>query len=209
MRFRNVFSNLFTLLFCAAIPSLAADYNIVVKNETTRNSGSTIYVQVQTTRTGGIGGRTQTQNGRCTALTSYGDGSFYLKQAMEAEQNPKLNFYTSNTCRANTSVGSVSPLEGPEPAATDLIITITDAGVTVANSAEPITPPTTTPGGTETRPGGPGGGPGTTTPTTSNRKVIRFFAPWTNTSAILYVAGGDSAKMRRIFRQSVFGYLRI
>ena len=198
MRFRNVFSNLFTLLFCAAIPSLAADYNIVVKNETTRNSGSTIYVQVQTTRTGGIGGRTQTQNGRCTALTSYGDGSFYLKQAMEAEQNPKLNFYTSNTCRANTSVGSVSPLEGPEPAATDLIITITDAGVTVANSAEPITPPTTTPGGTETRPGGPGTGPGTTTPTTSNRKVIRFFAPWTNTSAILYVAGGDSVKMTTV-----------
>lgn len=30
------------------------------------------------------------------------------------------------------------------------------------------------------------------------KKTIRFFAPWTNTSAILYVAGGDSAKMTTI-----------
>ena len=30
------------------------------------------------------------------------------------------------------------------------------------------------------------------------KKTIRFFAPWTNTSAILYVAGGDSAKMTAI-----------
>ena len=30
------------------------------------------------------------------------------------------------------------------------------------------------------------------------KKTIRFFAPWTNTSAILYVAGGESAKMTAI-----------
>ena len=30
------------------------------------------------------------------------------------------------------------------------------------------------------------------------KKTIRFFAPWTNTSAILYVAGGDSAKMTAV-----------
>ena len=30
------------------------------------------------------------------------------------------------------------------------------------------------------------------------KKTIRFFAPWTNTSAILYTAGGDSAKMTTV-----------
>ena len=30
------------------------------------------------------------------------------------------------------------------------------------------------------------------------KKTIRFFAPWTNTSAIVYVAGGDSAKMTTV-----------
>ena len=195
MRLKNVFSNLLTLLFCAAIPSLAADYNILVKNESTRNSGATIYVQVRTTTTNPRTGRTQTQNGRCTALTKYEDGSSYLKQAMEAENNPTLVFYTNRNCMG-TTVATVSPLAGPEPVANDIIITITDAGATVANSAEPITPPTSTPPGAD-RPGGPTG-PGTTTPTRSNRKVIRFFAPWTNTSAILYVAGGDSAKMTTV-----------
>ena len=155
MRLKNVFSNLLTLLFCAAIPSLAADYNILVKNESTRNSGATIYVQVRTTTTNPRTGRTQTQNGRCTALTKYEDGSSYLKQAMEAENNPTLVFYTNRNCMG-TTVATVSPLAGPEPVANDIIITITDAGATVANSAEPITPPTSTPPGAD-RPGGPTG----------------------------------------------------
>ena len=191
MRVKKIVSALFFTLLSAVVPSMAADYNILVKNETTRNSGTNLYVQVQTTRAG-IGGRNQTQNGRCTALSSYGDGSFYLKQAMEENQSPKLTFYTGNTCRANTSVGSISPLEGPDPVANDIIITITDTGVSLANSTDPITAPAVTPGGGG-RPGGPG-----TTPTPSNRKVIRFFAPWTNTSAIVYVAGGDSAKMTTV-----------
>jgi len=191
MRFKKIVSALFITLLCAVIPSMAADYNILVKNETTQNSGTNLYVLVQTTRAG-IGGRNQTQNGRCTALSSYGDGSYYLKQAMEQAQSPKLTFYTTNTCRATSSIGSISPLEGTDPVANDIIITITDAGVTLANSLDPITAPAVTPGGGD-RPGGPG-----TTPTPSNRKVIRFFAPWTNTSAIVYVAGGDSAKMTTV-----------
>ena len=190
MRFKKIVSALFITLLCAVIPSMAADYNILVKNETTQNSGTNLYVQVQTTRAG-IGGRNQTQNGRCTALSSYGDGSYYLKQAMEQAQSPKLTFYTTNTCRATSSIGSISPLEGPDPVANDIIITITDAGVTLANSPDPITAPAVTPGGGD-RPGGP------TTPTQTNRKVIRFFAPWTNTSAIVFVAGGDSAKMTTV-----------
>ena len=190
MRVKKIVSALLFTLLCAVIPSMAADYNILVKNETTRNSGTNLYVQVQTTRAV-IGGHNQTQNGRCTALSSYGDGSFYLKQAMEENQSPKLTFYTGNTCRANTSVGSISPLEGPDPVANDIIISITDTGVSLANSTDPITAPAVTPGGGD-RPGGP------TTPTQTNRKIIRFFAPWTNTSAIVYVAGGDSVKMTTV-----------
>ena len=197
MRVKKFVSILLFTLLCAVMQAMAADYNILVKNETTRNSGTNLYVQVQTTGTRtGIGGRAQTQTGRCTALSSYGDGSFYLKQAMEAGQSPKLTFYTTNTCRANSSIGSISPLEGTEPVANDIIITITDAGVSLANSTDPITAPTVTPGGRD-RPGGgdtrPGGGA-----TQTKRKVIRFFAPWTNTSAIVYVAGGDSAKMTTV-----------
>ena len=190
MRVKKIVSALFFTLLSAVVPSMAADYNILVKNETTRNSGTNLYVQVQTTRAV-IGGHNQTQNGRCTALSSYGDGSFYLKQAMEENQSPKLTFYTGNTCRANTSVGSISPLEGPDPVANDIIISITDTGVSLANSTDPITAPAVTPGGGD-RPGGP------TTPTQTNRKIIRFFAPWTNTSAIVYVAGGDSVKMTTV-----------
>ncbi len=199
MRCQKIVQSIFFLLFCTVVPSIAEDYSILVKNETTRNSGSNLYVQVQTTSTntrpgGGIGGGGRTQTSRCTALSSYEDGSFYLKQAMEAGQNPKITFYTSNTCRANTSIGSISPLEGTEPTATDLIFTITDTGITKANSTTPITAPAgTTPGG-GTRPGRPGG---QTNPTVK-KKVIRFFTPWDNTSAILYIAGGDSAMMKSV-----------
>ena len=195
MRLKNVFSNLLILLFCAAIPSLAADYNILVKNETSANSGSSLYVVLSWTD--GM----RTRQSSCTSLRSYGDGSFYVSATMEADQNPKLTFYTNRTCSTRNSVGSVSPFAGTEPVSENFVITISSAGTTVTNSAEVITPPQTNPGGPGTTPGGPGttpGGPGTTTPTHSNRKVIRFFAPWTNTSAILYVAGGDSAKMTTV-----------
>ena len=194
MRVKKIVSAFLYTVLCAVIPSMAADYNILVKNETTQNSGTNLYVQVQTTRAGGagaFGGRTQTS--RCTALSSYGDGSFYLKQAMEADQNPKITFYTNSNCRTTSSIGSISPLEGTDPVANDIIITITDAGVSLANSTDPITAPAVTPPGGGGRPGGPG-----TTPTPTNRKVIRFFAPWTNTSAIVYVAAGDSAKMTTV-----------
>ena len=195
MRLKNVFSNLLILLFCAAIPSLAADYNILVKNERTANSGTSLYVVLSWTD--GM----RTRQSSCTSLRSYGDGSFYVSASMEADQNPKLTFYTNRTCSTRNSVGSVSPFASTEPVSENFVITITNTGTTVTNSAEVIAPPETNPGGPGTTPGGPGttpGGPGTTTPTHSNRKVIRFFAPWTNTSAILYVAGGDSAKMTTV-----------
>ena len=192
MRVKKIVSYLLFTLLCTVTPSLAADYSILVKNESTQSSRTSLYVQVRTTTTNARTGRTQTQNGRCTALSSYGDGSFYLKTNMEEANSPTLVFYTNRNCMGAT-VATVSPLEGPEPVANDIIITITDAGATVANSPNPITPPSTAPGG-ETRPGGPTG-PGGGATTQNKRKVIRFFAPWTNTSAILFVAGGASTKM--------------
>ena len=176
----------FALVLIGAATAIAGEYSFLIKNETSQNSRTSLYVQVQTT----IAGRTQTS--RCSALSSYGDGTFYLKAAMEADQSPKLTFYTASTCRANTSVGSISPFEETDSISSNIIITIADDEVTLANSPDPITAPTTTSNGGD-RPGGPG-----TTPTPTNRKVIRFFAPWTNTSAIVYVAAGDSAKMTTV-----------
>ena len=199
---KAIFGSIFTLL-CMATPSLAADYNFLVINGTTANSGSNLYVNIHR----------QGSNDRCVELKSYGDGSFYTRQSLNDTQRPKFTFYTNRNCRG-TALASISPLsDGETPVAQNLIITITDLGATEVNSAEKIEEPknqgTTNPG---TNPGTePGTNPGTnpgatnpdnprnpTTPTKSKRKVIRFFAPWTNTSAIVYVAGSDSAKMTSV-----------
>ena len=184
MRCKNIVFGLILLLLCSAIPSIAGEYNILVVNETTKNSGADLYVVLQYKNERG-----RTQSSSCTALRSYGDDMFYVKATIEAETEPKLTFYTNRGCRANSSIGSISPLAGTEPVAENLIITIGDTGVTQENSATPITAPETT----------PGDGPGATNPPAQiKRKVIRFFAPWTNTSAVLYVAGGESTKMTTV-----------
>ena len=169
------------LLLSLAISAIAGEYNILVVNETTQNSGADLYVVMQYKNDRG-----RTQNSSCTALRSYGDDMFYVKATVDAESEPKLTFYTNRSCRTNSSIGSISPLAGAEPVSENLIITIGDNGVTQENSATPITAP-----GND--------GPGTTQPPVqSKRKVIRFFAPWTNTSAVLYVAGGESTKMTTV-----------
>ena len=172
---KNMVFSIF-LLLSLAISAIAGEYNILVVNETTQNSGAGLYVVLQYKNERG-----RTQNSSCTALRSYDDDMFYVKATIEAETEPKLTFYTNRGCRANSSIGSISPLAGTEPVSENLVITISDNGVTQKNSAEPITPP-----------GEEGPKPQT------NRKVIRFFAPWTNTSAILYVAGGESTKMTTV-----------
>ena len=190
MRCKNIVFSLIFVLFCAAVSSMAAEYNILVKNENTQNSGADLYVILQYKNERG-----RTQQSGCTQLRSYGDNMFYVKATIDAADEPKLTFYTSRNCRTR-AIGSISPLAGTEPVANDFIITIGDNTVTQVNSETPITPPTTTDPGNN--------GPGTQTPTTPDRptqakkKVIRFFAPWTNTSAILYVAGGDSAHMTTV-----------
>lgn len=181
MRCKNIFFSIVLLLF-TAISSIAGEYNILVVNGTTKNSGADLYVVLQYKNAAG-----RTQRSSCTALRSYGDDMFYVKATIDAADEPKLTFYTNRTCSNNRSIGSVSPLAGTEPVAENFILTISDDGITQVNSAEPITAPTS-----------PGDGPGTNPPPQVKRKVIRFFAPWTNTSAILYVAGGDSAKMTTV-----------
>ena len=178
MRCKNIVLSSIFILLCAAISSMAAEYNILVKNETTQNSGDKLYVIMQ------YRDRGFTRSTQCTELRSYGDGSFYVKATTEVSSQPKLTFYTSRNCSDNSAIGSISPLEG-EPVSENFIITITDFAVTQANSDEQIDPPSTT----------PGGDPG---PTQTAKKLIRFFAPWTNTSAILYVAGGNSVKMTTV-----------
>ena len=185
MRCKNIVLSLLIILLCAAIPSVAADYNILVKNEMTRNNGANLYVRLRNSN--------PNQTSACTALSSYGNGSFYVQATMDEARTPTLSFYTRAGCNG-TAVATVTPFAGAEPVASDIIITITDRGATQANSPDPITPPqTANPGGD--RPGRPGG-PGTTTQV--KRKVIRFFAPWANTSAIVYVAGGENAKMTTV-----------
>ena len=180
MRCKNIVFSLIFVLFWAAVSATAAEYNILVKNETTKNSGANLYVVLQYKNERG-----RTQRTSCTELRSYGDDMFYVKATIDAENEPKLTFYTNRTCSNNRAIGSISPLEGPDPVAENLIITINDEGTTQVNSTEPIVAPETTPGGGTTP---------TPTPQTK-KKIIRFFAPWTNTSAILYIAGGESAKM--------------
>ena len=175
MRCKNMAFSII-LLLSLVISSIAGEYNILVVNENTRNSGAELYVVLQYKNERG-----RTQSSSCTALRSYGDDMFYVKATIDAESEPKLTFYTNRTCSNNRSIGSISPLAGTEPVSENLIITIGDRGVTQTNSATPITAPNEE-------------GP----KPQSNRKVIRFFAPWTNTSAVLYVAGGESAKMTAV-----------
>ena len=154
---------------------MAADYNILVKNETTQNSGAKLYVVMQYKD----GARNRTSD--CTQLRSYSEDMFYVGvNGVGATNTPKLTFYTSRFCRATEAIGSISIFEGQQAVGSDLIITINDLTVTQANSPDPITPPETG------------------TPTAAKKKVIRFFAPWTNTSAILHIAGGDSVKMTTV-----------
>ena len=154
---------------------MAADYNILVKNESTQNSGAKLYVVMQYKD----GMRNRTSD--CTQLRSYSDDMFYVGvNGVDATNTPKLTFYTSRFCRATEAIGSISMFAGQEAVGSDLIITISDLTVTQANSPDPITPPETG------------------TPTAAKKKVIRFFAPWTNTSAILHIAGGDSVKMKTV-----------
>ena len=154
---------------------MAADYNILVKNETTQNSGAKLYVVMQYKD----GERNRTSD--CTQLRSYSEDMFYVGvNGVNATNTPKLTFYTSRFCRATEAIGSISIFEGQQAVGSDLIITINDLTVTQANSPDPITPPETG------------------TPTAAKKKVIRFFAPWTNTSAILHIAGGDSVKMTTV-----------
>lgn len=154
---------------------MAADYNILVKNESTQNSGAKLYVVMQYKD----GMRNRTSD--CTQLRSYSEDMFFVGvNGVDATNTPKLTFYTSRFCRATEAIGSISMFEGQETVGSDLIITISDLAVTLANSPDPITPPETG------------------TPTAAKKKVIRFFAPWTNTSAILHIAGGDSVKMKTV-----------
>ena len=95
---KAIFGSIFTLL-CMATPSLAADYNFLVINGTTANSGSELYVNIQ--RQGNFD--------RCVELKSYGDGSFYTRQSLNDTQRPKFTFYTQKNCKGN-AIATISPL---------------------------------------------------------------------------------------------------
>ena len=168
---------------------MAADYNFQVNNESTRNSGAKLYVTVQYKD----GNRTRTTN--CTELKSYNENSFYVGvNNLTPANEPKLNFYTNRSCWTNALIGSISPLAGTETG-NNFIITINDQAITQAASPTPIEAPQATPGNDRpgtTDPRNPG------RPTQAKKKIIRFFAPWTNTSAILFVAGGESVKMTTV-----------
>lgn len=200
MRCKNIVSSLIFVLLWAAIPSIAADYNITVKDERSSSPARRIYVVLEKT----VDGVTTSSN--CTQLTSNADGTFSVKATLTAETEPKLTFYTGRTSsgKCNSDIGSISPLAGAEPVESEFTITISrNKVVTQANGTNTTEPSTTTPGndgpGTQT----PGNdGPGTQTPNRPTQqtkyKVIRFFVPWTNTNAILYVAGGKSDTMSTI-----------
>jgi len=185
MRYKNIVSSLFLVFLCAATTLFAGEYSILVKNEITRYSGEDLYVIMETK--GSFGRTSSTQ---CTKIRSYGDDSFFIAATMSENQDPTLKFYTSSSCRTG-AIASVSPFDEIREVASNFIITLESRNVTVTNSPEPINPPNITPGGNDTP------NPGEQTPTVK-RKLIRFFAPWTNTSAIIYVAGGDSAKMTTV-----------
>ena len=169
---------------------MAAEYKILVKNEITPSTGTSLYYRIETTtnRRGDL----KTDSSSCKALTSYGDGSFYLTANLKADESPKITFYTksntgifANNC--SSAIGSISPLASAEPVANDIIITLTNTGVSQANSPTAIEPPQTGRDRDRTD-------PNPRTPTRVKQTVVRFFAPWTNTSAIL-VTGTESIKM--------------
>ena len=161
------------LMLVIVAMAMAGEYSFLVKNETTQNSGTNLSVQIQTTTNSQTTGRAQTN---CIALRSYGDGKFYFSTAIDSTLEPKLTFYTNGNCRIN-SIGSIEPFAGTEPVSENIILTISDTGISQANSPDPIPTPDEI---------------------NAMKKVIRFFAPWNNASAILYVASGDSAKMTTV-----------
>ncbi len=176
---------------------MAADYSFRIQNGTTIYSGEKLYVSIE--RRG--------SSTKCVELSSYGDGtSFYTKQSLNNSQNPKFTFYATRNCKGE-ALATISPLSNSEnieqPVQNNLIISFSDFGVIQVNSPEPITAPgkaPTTQPGNDTPTTQPGNDNPTTPdrPTQAKRKTIRFFAPWTNTSAVLYIAGGDSSKMTTV-----------
>ena len=198
MRCKNIVSSLIFVLLWATVSSMAADYSFLIQNGTTIYSGEKLYVSIE--RRG--------SSTKCIELSSYGDGtSFYTKQSLNNSQNPKFTFYATRNCRGE-ALATISPLSNSEnieqPVKNNLIISFSDFGVIQVNSPEPITAPGKAP---TTQPGNdtPTTQPGNDNPTTPSRptqqtkqKVIRFFVPWTNTNAILYVAGGKSDTMSTV-----------
>ena len=186
MRCKNIVFSLVFVLLWAAVFSMAADYNILVKDERSNTPATRLYVILEKTVDG------VSSSSRCTQLTRDKNGSFSVKATMDAATEPTLTFYTGGTCRASTAIGSISPLASAEPVESDFTITIgKNKVVTQANGIDNTS--TTTPGND---------GPGTQTPDRPTQqtkyKVIRFFVPWTNTNAILYIAGGKSDTMSSI-----------
>ena len=169
MLFNKLGLKAIVLVLVGIAMAMAGEYSFLVKNETTQNKATSLYVQIQTTSTQtGIGKRTQSSS--CTRLKSYGDNKFYFNATIDSTNEPKLTFYTNGNCRIN-SIGSIEPFAGTEPVSENIILTISDTGISQANSPDEIN---------------------------ALKKVIRFFAPWNNASAILYVAGCDSAKMTTV-----------
>ena len=164
------------LMLVGIVSAMAGDYNFLVINETTKNSGTNLYYVLQYKNEAG-----RTRNSSCTTLRNYGDNRFYVKVTTDAADEPKLTFYTNRSCLTNSSIGSISPFAGSEPVTENVIIIIDDAGVTQINSTENITPPN-----------------GFIVDSQSPKTVIRFFAPWTNTSAVLSVVGGESVEMTTV-----------
>ena len=161
------------LVLIGIAASIAGEYKFLVKNETSQNSAANLSVQIQTTTNSQTTGRAQTN---CIALRSYGNGKFYFSTAIDSTREPKLTFYTNGNCRIN-SIGSIEPFAGTEPVSENIILTISDTGISQVNSADPIKTPDEI---------------------NAMKKVIRFFVPWNNASAILYVTGSDSAKMTTV-----------
>ena len=79
MRCKNIVSSLIFVLLWAAIPSIAADYNITVKDERSGSPARRIYVVLEKT----VDGVTTSSN--CTQLTSNADGTFSVKATLTAE----------------------------------------------------------------------------------------------------------------------------
>ena len=167
MRCKNIAFSLVFVLLWAAVFSMAADYNILVKDERSNTPATRLYVILEKTVDG------VSSSSRCTQLTRDRNGSFSVKATMDAATEPTLTFYTGGTCRASTAIGSISPLASAEPVESDFTITIgKNKVVTQANGIDSTS--TTTPGndgpGTQT----PGNdGPGTQTPNRPTQQTKR------------------------------------